>query len=69
LNEILHEISGERNVTPKYSLHLGSKLGSVGGGSLATAIMDDRLSRRQNACCSDRRSDWRTTCTYQFFLP
>ena len=24
------------------------------------AIMDDRLSRRQNACCSDRRSDARS---------
>ena len=38
---ILNEISGERNVTPKYSLHLGSKLmhplGSVGGRMLATA--------------------------------
>jgi len=43
LNEILNEISGERNVTPKYSVHLGSKLmhplGSARGRTLATAIM------------------------------
>ena len=43
MNEILNEISGERNVTPEFSLHLGSKLmhplGSVGGRILATAMM------------------------------
>jgi len=35
-------------------------LGSVGGRMLATAIMDDPLSRRQYACCSDRRPDARS---------
>jgi len=43
LNEILNEISGERNVTPEFSLHLGRKLmhtlASVGGRILATAMM------------------------------
>jgi len=43
LNEILNEISGERNVTPDFSLHLGSKLihplGSAGGPSMVTAMM------------------------------
>jgi len=43
-------------------------LASVGGWMLATAIMDDRLSRRQ-LCVLFRPAIWRTICTYQFFLP
>jgi len=42
LNEILNEISGQRNVTPEFSSHLGSKLmhplGSAGGGIFGTAM-------------------------------
>jgi len=61
LNGILNEISECAKLTPKYSLHLGSKLmhalGSGDGRRLATAIM--AIARHADKM-PDRRSEARS---------